>query len=125
MKNRLIPTLLSGATALVFACGPAEEAGALEDSMEHLFMDQGQLSAHSAKGLEASFGIASNHARFMTLTDLQALLRMQLEHFGFLGLWQLLDAAMESGEDSLEVRGREGQRFRWDAPVVRATTATG
>ncbi|NOR20589.1 MAG: hypothetical protein GQ538_10935 [Xanthomonadales bacterium] len=82
---QILPLLVSGPTELV------DEITA---EMEHLFLDQGQLSAHSAKGLEAHFQVSVNHARFMTMVDLNAMLRMQLQHFGFLPLWELLDAAM-------------------------------
>ena len=66
--------------------GPEAELESLSDDAEYRLMEEGQLSAHAARGVEAQFGLATAHARFMTLTDLQAMLRMQLDHFGFLPL---------------------------------------
>lgn len=93
---------------------PEAEGEDLFESMEHRFMEEGQLSAHSAKGLEAGFGISVNHARFMTLTDLNAMLHLQLDHFGFLPLWKLLDAALENQPDPFLTQGSRGAVFRWD-----------
>lgn len=99
-------------------------AESLADSMEHQFLQQGQLSAHTSKGLEASFGIAVAHARFMTLTDLMAMLRLQLEHFGFLPLWDLLDAALQQDGESRQVSGQAGQRFRFEDDAVHCEFET-
>lgn len=104
--------------------GQAELVLELSDSMEHLFLERGQLSAHSARALEANFGVAVNHARFMTVTDLNAMLHLQLEHFGFLALWELLDAAINSSPVELSVTGRGGQEFTWDGQQVIARFQT-
>lgn len=106
-----LPLVVSGEAGLV---------GRLSDTMEHGFLESGQLSAHSARALEANFGIAVNHARFMTITDLNAMLRLQLEHFGFLPLWQLVDAAVNDPKTELQVEGSAGQAFGWDGRAVRA-----
>ena len=100
--------------------GPAKDVDGLATEMEHRFLEQGQLSAHSAKGLETHFQISVSHARFMTLTDLNALLRLQLEHFGYLPLWELLDAAMTPPDGGLEVRTAAGHRFKWQNGVVHS-----
>jgi len=108
---------------LVVGGGP-KGIESLGQAMEHRFMESGQLSAHSARALEAQFGIAVNHARFMTVTDLNAMLRLQLEHFGFLPLWQLLDTAINQPEETLAVEGRGGQQFKWDGRSVVAQFET-
>lgn len=92
--------------------------------MEHRFLESGQVSAHTAKGLEANFGIPVTHARFMTMTDLHAMLRMQLEHFGFLPLWELLYAALDLEPGSLAASGRGGQRFEWRDGAVHCLFET-
>ena len=99
--------------------GPAARVAELGQAMEYRFLEEGQLSAHSANWLQTAFGITVNHARLMTLTDLSAMLRMQLEHFGFLPLWELLDAAL-GGAESLAVESTNGIRFEWSDGVVRA-----
>lgn len=101
---QLLPILVSG---------PAELVNELNEKMEHRFLEQGQLSAHSAKALESQFGVSVQHARFMTFTDLNALLRLQLEHFGFLPLWELLDAAITRPSGSLKVNTAAGHQFEW------------
>jgi len=93
--------------------GPADQVAELGQAMEYRFLEEGQLSAHSAKWLETAFGIAISHARFMTLTDLNAMLRLQLDHFGFLPLWELLDAALNDRADSLAVQTASGKVFEW------------
>jgi hypothetical protein len=108
---QILPLLVSG---------PAEHVDELIAEMEHRFLDQGQLSAHSAKGLESHFQVWVNHARFMTITDLNALLRLQLEHYGFLPLWELLDAAMTPPEGSLEVCTPGGLKFKWQDGAVHS-----
>jgi hypothetical protein len=108
---QILPLLISG---------PADNVKELAAGMEHRFIEQGQVSAHSAQALEAQFRISVNHARFMTLTDLNAMLRLQLEHYGFLPLWELLDAAVNTCGSELEVSTPGGLRFRWRDDVVHS-----
>jgi len=104
----------------VLVSGPAEHTDLLAVEMEHRFFDTGQLSAHSAKGLESHFKISVNHARFMTITDLNAMLHLQLKHYGFLPLWELLDAAITSPENTLEVDTPGGLKFKWRDGAVHS-----
>ena len=108
---QILPLLLTG---------PAEHVDDIATQMEHRFLEQGQLSAHSAKNLESQFQVSVNHARFMTFTDLNALLNLQLEHYGFLPLWELLDAAICSPSGKLEVSTPAGLRFRWQDGAVHS-----
>lgn len=98
--------------------GPASSLERLAEEMEHRFLEKGQVSAHSAKALEAQFHVSVTHARFMTITDLNALLRLQLEHYGFLPLWELLDAAINPAGTELEVITPAGPRFKWSDGVA-------
>jgi hypothetical protein len=93
--------------------GPAADVAALGQEMEQCFLERGQLSPQSAQWLETAFGIRLNHARFMTLTDLRAMFRLQLEHFGFLPLWQLIDAALEQSGSELKLQADTGPLFCW------------
>jgi len=104
----------------VLVSGPAELVDELAAEMEHRFLEQGQLSAHSAKGLESHFQVSVNHARFMTITDLNAMLRLQLEHYGFLPLWELLDAAITPPAGPLEVSTAGGLRLKWHDGAVNS-----
>ena len=104
--------------------GPASEVAELGQAMEYRFLEEGQLSAHSAKWLEAAFGVSINHGRFMTLTDLNAMLRMQLEHFGFLPMWELLDAALNDSGTDLGVTAASGTSFEWRDGAVHTQFET-
>jgi hypothetical protein len=104
--------------------GPAEEVAELGQAMEYRFLEEGQLSAHSAKWMETAFGISINHARFMTLTDLNAMLRMQLDHFGFLPMWELLDAALNHSAEILRVQTGSGIIFEWRDRAVHTQFET-
>jgi len=108
---QILPILLTGPKNLV------EE---LSGEMEHIFFEKGQLSAHSAKGIESQFRVSVNHARFMTITDLNALLHLQLKHFGALALWELLDAALNQSPEPLEVQAKNGLTFKWHNGAVHA-----
>ena len=108
---QILPLLVSG---------PDADVEKLATDMEHRFLEKGQLSAHSAKGLEAHFQIPVNHARFMTLTDLNAMFRLQLEHFGYLPLWELLDASMYPPAGELDVATADGLRFKWQDGAVHS-----
>lgn len=98
--------------------GPADDVATLGEEMEHCFLERGQLSPQSAQWLESAFAIRLNHARFMTLTDLRAMLHLQLEHFGFLPLWQLIDAALEQSAAVLRVQPDTGPLFCWREGAV-------
>ena len=98
--------------------GPASLVEELGQAMEYRFMEEGQVSAHSAAWLEPAFGISINHARLMTLTDLNAMLRMQLDHFGFLPMWELLDSALTGRTESLKVTTENGKEYKWEDNAV-------
>lgn len=104
--------------------GPADRVSELGQVMEYRFLEEGQLSAHAAAWLQTAFGITINHARLMTLTDLNAMLRMQLEHYGFLPLWELLDAALAGRGGRLAVTTASGQYWEWRDGEVHAEFQT-
>lgn len=83
----------------MLALGNRELIESLSSEMEHRFLAEGQVSPHTAGWLESAFGVGIGHARFMTLTDLNAMFRMQLEHHGYLPLWSLIDAAVSGNPD--------------------------
>ena len=108
----------------VLVHGPHDVVAELGQAMEYRFLEEGQLSAHSAKWMETAFGVSINHARFMTLTDLNAMLQLQLENFGFLPMWQLLDAALSERADTLQLRTDSGLVFEWRDNAVHADFET-
>lgn len=104
--------------------GDAIRLAELGSAMEDTFMQTGQVSAHTARWLESAFAIKINHARFMTLMDLNAMFRLQLEHFGFLPLWQLLDAALNEQKEECAVELENGQVFTWRGGIARTKFQT-
>jgi hypothetical protein len=112
---QILPLLISG---------PMDLIDELAAEMEHLFLDRGQLSAHSAKGLESHFQVSVNHARFMTMVDLNAMLRMQLDHYGFLPLWELLDTAINVPKHELQTHNLDGPNFKWKDGCVHGVFET-
>jgi hypothetical protein len=93
--------------------GPSKLMETLTEAMEYRFLEEGQLSAHSAAWLQSAFDVSIQHARLMTLTDLSTLLRMQLDHFGFLSLWELLDAALSDPDKAMTVTSAGGHPWEW------------
>ena len=104
--------------------GPAEQIDQLATLMEHRFLEQGQLSPHSATWLQTAFDVSILHARLMTLTDLNAMLRLQLEHHGFLPLWELLDAALYGHAGPSTVTTAGGKTWQWQAGAAHTTFET-
>lgn len=109
------PILPPGLLSLlpIIASGPDDLIAELSSEMEHRFLAEGQVSAHTASWLESAFGIGIGHARFMTLIDLNAMFRMQLENFGYLPLWTLIDAAVHAAPDALVETTDNGTRLEW------------
>ncbi len=112
---QLLPVVLQGPASLVTELG---------ESMEYRFLEEGQVSAHSAAWMQSAFSIAVNHARFMTLTDLNAMLRLQLEHYGFLPLWELLDTALNGQAGPPQVRSERGHVYEWKDGEVHTSFET-
>jgi len=104
--------------------GPPEPVKQLADMTEYRFLEEGQLSAHSAAWLQSAFGVSIQHARLMTLTDLNAMLHLQLEHFGFLPMWELLDAALNQPEQAVTVTSSGGKQWEWRDGAVHTAFET-
>jgi hypothetical protein len=104
--------------------GPSEQINRLATTMEHVFLERGQLSAHSATWLQGAFNVSMLHARLMTSTDLNAMLRLQLEHHGFLPIWELLDAALYERVEPLTVTTASGADWRWEVGAAHTTFET-
>jgi len=82
---RLVPFLLSGDAATVARVGEACERALLE---------RGMAGAATALAAQDAFGLRVEHARYLTLHDLAAMMALQYEHAGVAPLWPLLEAAL-------------------------------
>jgi len=82
---RVLPFLLSGEPDKV-----AEVSAAMEDAL----LAQGMAQADTALLAQEAFGAQIEHARYLTVHDLAAMMSMQYDNQGLAALWPLLEAAL-------------------------------
>ncbi|MBS0194554.1 MAG: hypothetical protein JSR34_09920 [Proteobacteria bacterium] len=92
---RLLPFALRG--------DPADPAtgsriAMLASSMEEVLLERGMAGAATALFAQDAFGAPIEHARYLTIHDLAALMAMQYEHAGLASLWPLLETALLAPE---------------------------
>lgn len=86
---RLVPWALAGDAAA------AREVG---DACERDLMERGMAGADTALLAQEAFGLQVEHARYLTLHDLCALMAMQYDHAGLGPLWPVVETALLSPE---------------------------
>jgi len=74
--------------------GDAERSAAMAARMEEALLETGMAGAATALHAQQALGTRLEHARYLTLHDLCALMALQYEHAGLAPLWPLLEAAM-------------------------------
>ena len=67
---------------------------AVSQALEEILIDRGMAGAATALCAQQAFGAPIEHARYLTLHDLAALMAMQYEHSGLAPLWPLIEAAL-------------------------------
>ncbi|GAB3746796.1 hypothetical protein [Lysobacter olei] len=82
---RLVPFVLSGKADVVARVG---------DTFERELLERGMAGADTALAAQDAFGLAVEHARYLTVHDLAAMMAMQYEHAGLAPLWPLLETAL-------------------------------
>jgi len=87
---RLVPFLLRGD---VNSQARVEQVG---HALEEVLIDRGMAGAATALFAQQAFGAPIEHARYLTIHDLTALMAMQYEHAGLAPLWPLIEAALLS-----------------------------
>lgn len=80
---RILPFVLRGDVA--------REVG---DALEDLLLDRGMAAADTALALQHGLGAQVEHARFLSLHDLAAMIAMQYANVGLQSLWPLLETAL-------------------------------
>lgn len=80
---RVLPFVLRG--------DAAAEAGA---QLEDLLLDRGMAAADTALALQDGLGASIEHARYLSLHDLAAMMALQYQNVGLEPLWTLLEAAL-------------------------------
>jgi len=82
---RLVPFLLHG---------DAEIAAHVGGALEEILVDRGMAGAATALFAQQAFGARIEHARYLTIHDLCAMMALQYEHAGCAPLWPLLESAL-------------------------------
>ena len=80
---RVLPWLLHG-----------EGATAVGARLEEILVDRGMARAETALFAQDTFGARIEHARYLTVHDLAAMMAMQYDHQGLAPLWNLVEAAL-------------------------------
>lgn len=84
---RLVPFVLEGDPGIATGVG---------DAFERDLVETGMAGAGTALLAQELFGLRIEHARYLTLHDLAAMMALQYEHAGLGALWPLLETALLS-----------------------------
>lgn len=84
---RLLPFVLRGEASL---------ANHVSENLEAVLLDTGMAGADTALLAQEAFGATIEHARYLTLHDLAAMIAMQYENVGLGALWPVLETALLS-----------------------------
>lgn len=82
---RLVPFVLGGDANIATQVG---------DILERDLMERGMAGAATALLAQDAFGMRVEHARYLTLHDLAAMMALQYEHAGLAPLWPVVEAAL-------------------------------
>ncbi|HEY5851162.1 MAG TPA: hypothetical protein VIT62_10420 [Lysobacter sp.] len=82
---RLVPFVLGGDATIATHVG---------DAFERELLERGMAGAATALAAQEAFGLEVEHARYLTVHDLAAMMAMQYDHAGLGPLWPLLETAL-------------------------------
>lgn len=82
---RLVPFVLDG---------DADIAAVVGDAFERELLERGMAGAATALAAQHAFGLQVEHARYLTVHDLAAMIALQYEHAGLAPLWPVLETAL-------------------------------
>lgn len=74
--------------------GDVEVAARVGGVLEEILVDRGMAGAATALFAQQVFGARIEHARYLTIHDLCAMMALQYEHAGLAPLWPLLESAL-------------------------------
>lgn len=86
---RVLPFLVSGNKEAI------DEIGA---AFEEILLERGMAGADTALLAQNGFGAKIEHARYLTLHDLAAMMALQYQHGGLEALWPLIETALYQPE---------------------------
>ena len=92
------PALVGGSLRVLpfLLHGPEEVASAVAGAFEAQLLEAGMAGADTALLLQEGLGARIEHARYLTLHDLAAMVALQYEHLGLAPLWPLIETALLS-----------------------------
>lgn len=99
--------------------GPADQVAAVGRQMEEALLETGMAQAHTALAAQDGFGLALEHARFLSLHDLCALTAAQYQHAGLEAIWRLIEAALLAPESEEWYADEHGVQALFHAGQVR------
>ena len=82
---RLLPFVLRGERDVVIE---------VSQRFEEILLETGMAGAETALSTQENFGAAIEHARYLTLHDLAAMMALQYDHAGLAGVWPLIETAL-------------------------------
>lgn len=84
-QMRVLPFLLSG---------PEDTVRTLQESFEETLLDRGMAGADTALLAQEAFGAQVEHARYLTVHDLAAIMAMQYQNQGLQRVWTIIETAL-------------------------------
>jgi hypothetical protein len=90
------PDLLGGALRVLpfQLIGTAEVVAHVAEACESVLLERGMAQAETALLAQQGFGAEVEHARYLTLHDLAAMMAMQYDHQGLSPLWPVIETAL-------------------------------
>ncbi|MHB8912372.1 MAG: hypothetical protein ACYC42_06940 [Lysobacter sp.] len=90
---RLVPFVL-GAPPESRRRGDGGVVARVGAAFERELLERGMAAADTALAAQEAFGLQVEHARYLTVHDLAAMMAMQYDHAGLAPLWPLLETAL-------------------------------
>ncbi|KAB7628410.1 hypothetical protein [Alkalilimnicola sp. S0819] len=94
--------------------GDSQAMDAMERKLEAELLEKGRAGFATEQVIREQFGLQPENLAYATFNDLCALLKLQLEHAGFGGLWTLLEGALFRPQGQERVELETGNLFLRD-----------
>lgn len=94
MPLRADPHLAGGGLRVLPFALRGDAAGEVGARLEDLLLDRGMAAADTALALQDGLGAQIEHARYLSLHDLAAMMALQYRNVGLEPLWTLLETAL-------------------------------
>lgn len=99
---------------------PADASSSLESRLEAELFERGSIDPPARAALAEATGVDVIHAQCLTRADLLALHQVQLDSAGLGGFWPLIEHALLSPDEDVELALPGGLRTRWQTDDSRA-----